>query len=247
MEWAKEQYNKQYDIWVPWLEDLYLRYFTKDNKASYATRGTVIPFLPSVLPVVICLGSRTSFLTHDPLKKTSTRPKSPASPKSTTCKTASIISPPPRSDRAASRSPSAIWHRARASTGPSAAARTSEAATCPKRRDLRWPTPATLSRAPWRPAWTRQQMARVREGKDWGRCLALEEVNREGEELVSGRISCAEKLAFQLSLEVLVPSSLFRYPTGEKRGIVSSVHIQEHLSLVTVVGSGTQTARGTCN
>ncbi|KAL2134454.1 hypothetical protein VTI74DRAFT_166 [Chaetomium olivicolor] len=38
MEWVKNQYNKQYDIWVPWLEDLYLRYFTRDNKASYTTR-----------------------------------------------------------------------------------------------------------------------------------------------------------------------------------------------------------------
>ncbi|KAK4100424.1 hypothetical protein N658DRAFT_473339 [Parathielavia hyrcaniae] len=38
MEWAKIQYNKQYDTWVPWLEDLYLRYFTSDNKASYTTR-----------------------------------------------------------------------------------------------------------------------------------------------------------------------------------------------------------------
>ena len=39
MEWAKTQYNKQYDSWVPWLEDIYLRYFTRDNKASYKTRG----------------------------------------------------------------------------------------------------------------------------------------------------------------------------------------------------------------
>ncbi|KXX73105.1 hypothetical protein MMYC01_210152 [Madurella mycetomatis] len=38
MEWARDQYNKQYDIWVPWLEDIYLRYFTRDNKASYTTR-----------------------------------------------------------------------------------------------------------------------------------------------------------------------------------------------------------------
>ncbi|KAJ9148761.1 hypothetical protein NKR19_g5882 [Coniochaeta hoffmannii] len=38
MEWAKEQYNKQYENWVPWLEDLYLRYFTKDNKASYTAK-----------------------------------------------------------------------------------------------------------------------------------------------------------------------------------------------------------------
>ena len=38
MEWTKNQYNKQYDSWVPWLEDLYLHYFTKDNKASYSTK-----------------------------------------------------------------------------------------------------------------------------------------------------------------------------------------------------------------
>ena len=40
MEWTKQTYNEQYEKWVPWLEDLYLRYFTKDNKASYTTRGT---------------------------------------------------------------------------------------------------------------------------------------------------------------------------------------------------------------
>ena len=38
-EWGKEVYNRQYEKWVPWLEDLYLRYFTKDNKASYTTKG----------------------------------------------------------------------------------------------------------------------------------------------------------------------------------------------------------------
>ncbi|KAF4451512.1 hypothetical protein F53441_5521 [Fusarium austroafricanum] len=27
-----------YEKWVPWLEDVYLRWFTKDNKASYATK-----------------------------------------------------------------------------------------------------------------------------------------------------------------------------------------------------------------
>ncbi|KAK3346126.1 hypothetical protein B0T25DRAFT_633704 [Lasiosphaeria hispida] len=41
MEWTKDQYNKQYEKWVPWIEDLYLYYFTKDNKASYATRDTL--------------------------------------------------------------------------------------------------------------------------------------------------------------------------------------------------------------
>ncbi|PSN67985.1 hypothetical protein BS50DRAFT_572962, partial [Corynespora cassiicola Philippines] len=35
---ASEYYNRQYDNWVPWLEDQYLKWFTKDNKASYATK-----------------------------------------------------------------------------------------------------------------------------------------------------------------------------------------------------------------
>lgn len=38
MEWTKEQYNKQYEKWVPWLEDMYLHYFTKDNKTSYTAK-----------------------------------------------------------------------------------------------------------------------------------------------------------------------------------------------------------------
>jgi hypothetical protein len=37
-EWAKETYDDQYERWVPWLEDLYLRYFTKDNKVSYTAK-----------------------------------------------------------------------------------------------------------------------------------------------------------------------------------------------------------------
>lgn len=39
MEWTKTQYNTLYETWVPYLEDLYLRYFTRDNKASYTTKG----------------------------------------------------------------------------------------------------------------------------------------------------------------------------------------------------------------
>ncbi|KAJ4993617.1 hypothetical protein SVAN01_00671 [Stagonosporopsis vannaccii] len=35
---AGEFYNRQYDNWVPWIEDKYLQWFTKDNKASYATK-----------------------------------------------------------------------------------------------------------------------------------------------------------------------------------------------------------------
>lgn len=37
---AGEFYNRQYDNWVPWLEDKYLQWFTKDNKASYSTKRT---------------------------------------------------------------------------------------------------------------------------------------------------------------------------------------------------------------
>lgn len=39
-EWAKEAYHDQYEKWMPWIEDQYLRWFGKgDNKASYATKG----------------------------------------------------------------------------------------------------------------------------------------------------------------------------------------------------------------
>lgn len=39
MEWAKETYNKQYENWVPWLEDKYLAWFG-ENKTSYVAKGT---------------------------------------------------------------------------------------------------------------------------------------------------------------------------------------------------------------
>lgn len=38
MEWAKQTYNEQYEVWMPWIEDKFLKYFTKDNKASCATK-----------------------------------------------------------------------------------------------------------------------------------------------------------------------------------------------------------------
>ena len=41
MEYAKKNYPEQYEKWVPWLEDVYLRWFTKDNKASYTTKDTL--------------------------------------------------------------------------------------------------------------------------------------------------------------------------------------------------------------
>ncbi|KAI6082134.1 hypothetical protein F4821DRAFT_247734 [Hypoxylon rubiginosum] len=38
VEWAKQKYNEQYENWMPWIEDTFLKYFTKDNKASYSTK-----------------------------------------------------------------------------------------------------------------------------------------------------------------------------------------------------------------
>jgi hypothetical protein len=37
-QWAKDTYNQQYESWMPWVEDMYLRWFTKDNKVSYTAR-----------------------------------------------------------------------------------------------------------------------------------------------------------------------------------------------------------------
>ncbi|KAI1753280.1 hypothetical protein F4782DRAFT_497407 [Xylaria castorea] len=38
MEWAKEKYGEQYEAWMPWIEDVFLKYFTKDNRTSYVAR-----------------------------------------------------------------------------------------------------------------------------------------------------------------------------------------------------------------
>lgn len=38
MDWTKQTYNSQYEKWVPWAEDIYLRWFTNDNKASYTAK-----------------------------------------------------------------------------------------------------------------------------------------------------------------------------------------------------------------
>jgi len=40
-EWAKEAYHDQYEKWMPWIEDQYLKWFGKDNKASYVTKDTL--------------------------------------------------------------------------------------------------------------------------------------------------------------------------------------------------------------
>jgi hypothetical protein len=83
---AGEYYNRQYDSWMPWIEDKYLAWFTKDNKASYATKRMSLLSLFSVLPT-------PQPTTYSPTRqKTSTRPKSPATSKSTQPKTASTAS-----------------------------------------------------------------------------------------------------------------------------------------------------------
>ena len=38
MGWAKQQYKKQYEVWVPWLEDKFLALFGQ-NKTSYVAKG----------------------------------------------------------------------------------------------------------------------------------------------------------------------------------------------------------------
>jgi hypothetical protein len=56
---ASDFYNRQYDSWVPWVEDQYLKWFTKDNKASYGTKRNYplplpLPF-PARFPFSPCL------------------------------------------------------------------------------------------------------------------------------------------------------------------------------------------------
>lgn len=45
MEWIKQGYYQRKENWMPWIEDQYLRWFTSDNKASYATKGTLTQLL----------------------------------------------------------------------------------------------------------------------------------------------------------------------------------------------------------
>jgi hypothetical protein len=38
-EWVMQGYQHSKENWMPWIEDVYLKWFTKDNKVSYATKG----------------------------------------------------------------------------------------------------------------------------------------------------------------------------------------------------------------
>ncbi|KAL2817733.1 hypothetical protein BDW59DRAFT_165782 [Aspergillus cavernicola] len=41
-EWAKEAYHEQYEKWMPWLEDQYLKWFGNgDNKTSYVAKDNL--------------------------------------------------------------------------------------------------------------------------------------------------------------------------------------------------------------
>ena len=77
-EWVKEAYNEQYEKWMPWLEDQYLKWFGKgDNKASYVTKGALESLLLSALHAYADYCDQT----------TSLRPRSPALSKSIRSKT----------------------------------------------------------------------------------------------------------------------------------------------------------------
>ncbi|TVY81693.1 hypothetical protein LSUE1_G005681, partial [Lachnellula suecica] len=52
-EWVKEAYADQYEKWMPWIEDQYLKWFGKDNKASYATKGNLLPLLKMAATLIL--------------------------------------------------------------------------------------------------------------------------------------------------------------------------------------------------
>jgi len=58
-EHATQYYNQKYETWMPWIEDQYLKWFTKDNKASYATKRMIsfsyAPTLPLQIPQIFFL------------------------------------------------------------------------------------------------------------------------------------------------------------------------------------------------
>jgi hypothetical protein len=80
-EWASKYYNQKYETWMPWMEDQYLKWFGKDNKASYATKG----MLSSILQKFLLLRNRATLT--DMLQTHSARQKSQASIKLTIFKT----------------------------------------------------------------------------------------------------------------------------------------------------------------
>ncbi|KAF1918985.1 hypothetical protein BDU57DRAFT_424976, partial [Ampelomyces quisqualis] len=57
-----EYYNQKYSTWMPWIEDKYLSWFTKDNKASYATKQNLDKSKITNIPQVDNLQDTTNSL-----------------------------------------------------------------------------------------------------------------------------------------------------------------------------------------
>jgi hypothetical protein len=56
MEWSKKTYNQRYEKWVPWIEDVYVCWFTKDNKTSYTAKLMPLSALFSLYPTSQSVG-----------------------------------------------------------------------------------------------------------------------------------------------------------------------------------------------
>ncbi|KAJ5110509.1 hypothetical protein N7532_001044 [Penicillium argentinense] len=57
VSWIKDFYNTQYESWMPWIEDQYLRWFGRgDNKASYATKGELRLFIRTLASINLDYG-----------------------------------------------------------------------------------------------------------------------------------------------------------------------------------------------
>jgi len=100
MEWVKEGYHNQYENWMPWIEDQYLKWFTNDNKTSYAAKGELCLQVQCTFDGPLCVNCRPEITTDiDDQQTPSTRPRSPASSPSTRPKMASTTSSPASSAR----------------------------------------------------------------------------------------------------------------------------------------------------
>jgi len=125
LEWVKEGYHNQYENWMPWIEDQYLKWFTNDNKASYATKGEFDYSRNRLVTKGRCVAYvRFSRLTSIYKQTPSTRPRSPASSPSTRPRTASTTSLAASSARVVLCRALATPSPRKASTALSAAART---------------------------------------------------------------------------------------------------------------------------
>jgi hypothetical protein len=56
--WGKRKSGEKWEHWKPWIEDLYLRWTGKDNKASYTTKSAT-PFPQDFLERMLIAGADT--------------------------------------------------------------------------------------------------------------------------------------------------------------------------------------------